>query len=133
MAVTCKEKTWDILVELEGLVDKKADTLATSFERLLNKLLDNMVPRPQPSTGWRRKVSEPEVWLVHIIIGDGIGTNHAVAKLLWASAATGAFESVRYVLLLGKCGTHQSALPAKDGVIGRAAVAAEQLGKARNL
>ena len=82
-------------MELEGLVDKKDDTLATSFERLLNKLLDNIVRRPQPKTGWRRKLSEPEVWLVHIIIGDGIGANHSVAKLLWASAATGAFESVR--------------------------------------
>ena len=98
------KKTWDIPVELEGLVDKKADTLATSFESLMNNLIANIVPRPQPSTGWRRKVSGPEVWLVHIIIGDGIGTNHASAKLLLASAATGAFESVRYFLLLGKCG-----------------------------
>ena len=70
-------------MELEGLVDKTAATLATSFERLLNNLLENIVPQPQPTTRGRRKVSEPEVWLVHIIIGDGIGANHAAAKLLW--------------------------------------------------
>ena len=39
-------------------------------------------------------------------------------------AATGAFKIVRYFLLVEKCGTHQSALSAKDGVIGRAAVVA---------
>ena len=33
---------------------------------------------------------------------------------------------MRYFLLLGKCGTHQSALCAKNGNIGRAAVAAAE-------
>ena len=117
------QRSWGVLVELEGLVDKTAATLATSFERLVNTLLENMLPRPQPS---RRKDSEPEVWLVHAIIGDAISTNGAAAKILWAMAATGAFKKVRYFLLVGKCGTHQSALSAKDGVIGRAAAAAAE-------
>jgi hypothetical protein len=126
VTVTCKKKSWDVPVELEGLVDKTAPTLATSFERLVKMLLENMLPQPQPATGGRRKDSEPEVWLVHAIIGDAINTNQAAAKILWAVAATGAFKIVRYFLLVGKCGTHQSALSAKNGVIGRAAAAAAE-------
>jgi hypothetical protein len=126
VAVTCKEKIWDVPVELEGLVDKTAPTLATSFERLVKTLLENMLPQPQPATGGRRKDSEPEVWLVHAIIGDAINTNQAAAKILWAVAGTGAFTIVRYFLLVGKCGTHQSALSAKYGVLGRAAAAAAE-------
>ena len=122
------QKSWNVPVELEGLVDKTAATLATSFERLVKMLLENMFPQPQPApaTGGRRKDSEPEVWMVHAIIGDAIGTNEAACKILWAVAATGAFKIVRYFLLVGKCGTHQSALSAKDGVIGRAAAAAAE-------
>jgi hypothetical protein len=119
-------KTWKIPCELEGLVDKTAAILATSFERLLKTLLENMLPQPQPATGGRRRDSEPEVWLVHAIIGDAINTNEAAAKILWAVAATGAFKIVRYFLLVGKCGTHQSALSAKYGVLGRAAAAAAE-------
>ena len=42
VTVTCKETSWEIPVELEGLVDKTAPTLATSFERLLKTLLDRL-------------------------------------------------------------------------------------------
>ena len=125
VTVRCLKKSWDIPVELEGLVDKSAATLATSFERLMNTLLGKMLPQPQPAY-------ESEVWLAHIIIGDAINTNEAAAKILWALAAKGSFGSVRYFLLLGKCGTHQSALSAKDGVIGRAAAtAAEAAGEGK--
>ena len=96
----------------------------------MKTLLEYTLPRPQPATGGRRKDSEPEVWLVHTIIGDGIQTNAAAAKMLWAISGTGAFNAVRYFLLVGKCGTHQFALTAKNGVIGRAAgVAAEAAGE----
>ena len=96
----------DIPVELEALADKTAPTLATSFERLVKTLLENTLPKPQPATGGarpatggRRKDSEPEVWLVHAIIGDGIPTNAAAAKLLWAVAATGALSRCKRISL----------------------------------
>ena len=124
---------------LEGLVDKTAATLATSFERLVKMLLENMFPQPQPATGGpqpatgghsqpqpSRSKPQADVWLVHAIIGGAINTNEAAAKILWAVAATGAFKIVRYFLLVGKRGTHQSALSAKNGVIGRAAAAAAE-------
>ena len=130
VTLRCKNRSWEIPVELEALADKTAPTLATSFEKLLKTLLENTLPRPQPATGGRRTDSEPEVWLVHAIIGDGILTNVAAAKMLWAISGTGAFNAVRYFLLVGKCGTHQFALTAKNGVIGRAAgVAAEAAGE----
>ena len=116
-------KSWDLLLELEGLVDKSAATLATSFENLLNMLLENILPA---ASGRSEGSKKPEIWLVHAIIGDAIGTNLAAAKILWAAAATGASKFVRYFLLVGKCGTHQSALSAKNGVIGRAAAAAAE-------
>ena len=73
----------------------------------MKTLLEYTLPRAQPATGGRRTDSEPEVWLVHAIIGDGILTNVAAAKMLWAISGTGAFNAVRYFLLVGKCGTHQ--------------------------
>ena len=46
---------------------------------------------------------------------------------------SGELRSVRYFLLLSKCGTHQAALAAKNGVIGRAAAsAAEDAGEGRD-
>ena len=68
----------------------------------------------------------------HGIIGDGINTNKAAAELLLALAATGAFAKARYFLLVGKCGTHQSAFASKDGVIGVAAVASRSSRRRRH-
>ena len=46
---------------------------------------------------------------------------------------SGELRSVRYFLLLSKCGTHQAALSAKNGVMGRAAAsAAEDAGEGRD-
>ena len=112
-------------MELEGLVDKTAPTLATTFERLLLTLLRELVPpKPQADPGRRTPAKSPEIWFTHALIGDGISTNEAAAKILLALVAPGAFKLVRYFILVGKCGTHQSALTAKNGVIGRVPAAA---------
>jgi len=80
-------KSWNLPQELEALANKSARTLATSFERLVLRLLAGVVP-PQADdrSGGHRG---PEIWLAHCIIGDGIGTNAAAAKILWALAREG--------------------------------------------
>ena len=75
-----KGRVWELPTELEALGDKSAKTLATSFERLLLTWIPALVPPPE---GSHRR---PEVWLVHCLVGDGIPTNQAAAKLLWATA-----------------------------------------------
>ena len=59
----------------------------TSFERMVITLLENMLPFNMLPFNMLPffKDSEPKVWVVHAIIGDGINTNEAVAKILWAS------------------------------------------------
>ena len=57
---------------------------------------------------------------------DALGTNEAAAKTLLSlsSGFKSKFPNLRYFLLVGKCGTHQAGLSAKNGVLGRAAAAA---------
>ena len=87
-----KGRVWELPTELEALGDKSAKTLATSFERLLLTWIPALVPPPGGSHRrpevWPAMCSHrrPEVWLVHCLVGDGIPTNQAAAKLLWATA-----------------------------------------------
>ena len=87
-----KGRVWELPTELEALGDKSAKTLATSFERLLLTWIPALVPPPEcshrrPEVGpAMRSHRHPEVWLVHCLVGDGIPTNQAAAKLLWATA-----------------------------------------------
>ena len=63
--------------------------------------------------------------MLHVLVGDGIGTNEAAAKRLWACIKErGLGPRVRYLLMVIVCGTHQSGLVAKSAVTGRAAAAA---------
>ena len=122
--ISCEGTTWDMPIELEALADKSAATLATSFEKLLLTMLRNLVRcRHEHDSGSHRR---PEVWFVHAIIGDGIATNEAAAKILLAIALKHreVTQRVRYFMLLGKCGTHQAALSARSAVIGRVAATA---------
>jgi hypothetical protein len=67
----------------------------------------------------------PEIWLFHILVGDGIGTNEAAAKRLWACLQErGLGPRVRYLLVLIVCGTHQVGRAARSAVLGRAAAVA---------
>ena len=107
----------DVPLELEALGDKTAATLATSLERLLRSVAASILPKPQAAT--------PEVWLLHVVIGDGIATNDAAGKILWACIQQEQLApGTRYFLLVLKCATHQTGLCAKSAVIGRSAQAA---------
>ena len=63
----------DLPMELEALGDKSAPTLATSFERMLRSVAASVLPQPQAGM--------PEVWIIHIIIGDGIATNEKAGRI----------------------------------------------------
>ena len=67
----------------------------------------------------------PETWFVHVLVGDGINTNEAAAKILWSCVtAVPLAPNVRYFLILVKCATHQAALSAKAVVEGLPALLA---------
>ena len=104
----------DLPMELEALGDKSAPTLATSFERVLRSVAASVFPQPQKGM--------PEVWVIHVLIGDGIATNEKAAKILWACIEQQQLSpGTRYFLLVLKCVTHQTGLSAKSSVIGRSA------------
>ena len=110
-----------IPTELAALGDKKAKTLATCFEDLLRNLVAKIFPIQPQAEGMA--TSSP-IWLVHIIVGDGIATNEAAARQLWANAMRKAVvPGGRYFLILIKCGNHQAALTAKYAVVGEGAKA----------
>ena len=63
-------------------------------------------------------------WLIHWLVGDGVGTNEAAAKILiaWLGAQPLAAR-VRYFLLVVKCANHQANLAIGSAVSGKTALA----------
>jgi hypothetical protein len=134
----------EIPTEMEALGDKTAATLCTSFELLVRSFVADAFPathvgaKPQASVPAKPKASvaakpqasvlgkpQADIWLFHILVGDGIATNDAAAKRLWACLQErGLGPRVRYFLAVIVCGTHQAGLTAKSAVTGRAAAAA---------
>ena len=133
----------DFPTELEALGDKTAATLATSFERLLRLVASTVIspvtcgdalrraatrtarPAPRGSALLPAAQAAPDIWLIHILVGDGIATNNAAAKRLWACVCDRSLgPRVRYLLVVIVCGTHQAGLAAKSAVVGRAAAVA---------
>ena len=74
-------------------------------------------------TGPWRQLCDSEVWLIYVLIGDGIATNEAAAKLVLRLAQRdppggGAFQ---FFLVLIKCASHQASLVNSTASIGTAA------------
>ena len=114
----------EIPTEFDALGDKTAATLATSLEALLRLIVGAVLPQSSVHGSGARE-EEPEVWMMHILIGDGIPTNLAAAKLVWACVvARPLAQHVRYFLFVVTCATHQAALSAKAGGSGAFAEAA---------
>ena len=108
--------------ELQALGNKLAVTLATCFDILLRRLVPAVLPgsgaaaTAVPASG---AAAGPPVWFVHVLVGDGIGTNEAAAKQLWANGLRRPFvPNGRYFLAVVKCGNHQAALSASFAVVG---------------
>jgi len=104
---------FQVPTELEALGNKSAATLCSSFERLVQLFIGSVLPK-MPATGGNF------TWFIHIMIGDGIATNEAAAKLLLACmrGASDMAKRARYFLILVKCANHQVALTATNAVIG---------------
>ena len=103
----------EIPTELEALGDKGTGTLATSLEGTLREILQDVLPASD---------SGPEIWVIHLLIGDAVPTNDAAARVIWASVKERPLgQRVRYFEMVVKCMVHQSGLSAKCGVIGSAA------------
>ena len=68
-------------------------------------------------------VAAPRSWLIHVLVGDAIGTNEAAAKRVfpWAARDLAGFE---YFIILVKCANHQVNLSIGDAVRGAPAKAA---------
>ena len=138
--VWVEQVRYHVPTELQALGDKTAATLATCFEALVRWIADNVVVPGVPATGGAVPATggagpatggEVETFFVHIMIGDGIATNAAAAKLLMACLRQQPLPpGIRYLLILVKCGNHQVALTAKYCVIGAPAKSAAGDGSA---
>ena len=106
----------EIPTELQALGDKSTGTLATSLEGILREVVGQVLP-VRYNTG-----HGPEIWVLHLLIGDAIPTNDSASRVVWASVKGKPLGTrVRYFLLVTKCMTHQTALSAKSAVMGPAA------------
>ena len=85
----------DISTELAALGNKSAATLTTNLEQGLRSIATAVLPATgdvaQPPASARATPHasvpakpEPDIWFVHVLVGDGIATNDAAAKQLWA-------------------------------------------------
>ena len=79
----CKGKAFPLPQELEALADKGAGTLATSLLGVL-KTWTPTLKAALPQAAACRRSSPIEIWLTHCLVGDGIPTNEAAAKILWS-------------------------------------------------
>jgi len=110
-----------IPMELVPLGSKNADTLATALDKALRYVSACAFP---VSTGGNGKLASsgvksassggaagPEKWFLHILLGDGVGTNEAAAKTLWKMALDAPIgPNVRYFLVVLVCAARTASL-----------------------
>jgi hypothetical protein len=94
----------DVLTELDPLADKRGETVATSFDRVLRDVAGHVAAGiPQESKEF--------CFLVHVLIGDGIATNRKAARILWALVQREPLPgNFTYLLWVVVCASHQSNL-----------------------
>ena len=121
VTIVASHRRSEIPTEMEALGDKTAATLATVFEALLRRTIA-AVTASASTTDLGSHRRQPRTWIVHYLVGDGINTNEAAAKLLWSCVRQRPLGSMTvYFLIVVKCATHQSALSARYAVEGTGA------------
>ncbi len=111
-------KLYEVPTEMDVLANKTAKVIATSLDRVNRAIADTVAGSLFEGT---------ENWYVHILVGDGIGTNEAAAKVLVAenTRLPVGGGKLLYLLMVIKCATHQASLATKGAVVGRAAMIGE--------
>ena len=106
------------LADSHPSAERSAKVLATFWNATLRRLSE-----PVCSALESLGLSE-RPWLIHLLVGDGVGTNEAAAKILiaWLRAQPWAAR-VRYFLLVVKCANHQANLAIGSAVSGKTALA----------
>ena len=84
----CKRKEFQLPQELQALQDKSAATLATSFLSVLQTWMTTVKAALPKAAAYKGSRSPKEIWFTHCLVGDGIATNEAAAKLLWEMRGT---------------------------------------------
>ena len=106
------------LCDLHPLGDKTAKVLATSLDLILRNLAGSV------SEVFASVDCSERPWLVHWLVGDGVGTNEAAAKILLAWVRTQPLAArIRYFLIVVKCANHQANLAIGSAVCGKPALA----------
>ena len=98
-------KPLSVLLELQPLARTNAETMATALRHVIEAVANAMAA----STQWR------VVRLIHCLVGDGIFTNAAAARLLWSWAAA-APVAPNYRLLVFTCSTHAANLVVRTAI-----------------
>jgi hypothetical protein len=100
-------------VELQPLAKKDAPSVATGLLKVLQTVFECVQERARTFPANKR------VRLLHILVGDAIGTNEAAAKrMLHHMQQVSRDSNVTYCLAVVKCGSHQSNLVVKVAVCG---------------
>ena len=100
-------------VELDALSNKRATTLATSLDRVV---------RSAAAVARRGLADDQPVCFCHILVGDGISTNAAAARILRAKyEAAPVAPRFEYFQLVVQCANHQCNLVIRSSVEGTSA------------
>ena len=86
------DKPLSVLLELQPLARNTAETMATALRQVIETVANQMAASTQGRV----------VRLIHCLVGDGIYTNNAAARLLWSWAAA-APVAPHYRLLVFTC------------------------------
>ena len=118
--------------ELHPLANKGAKVLATALHIVISDVAKQVGAALKSST---TAASAPEdtsaagapapapIWLMHVLVGDGVGTNEAAAKILLSWFQRSPLpDGLVYFVMNVKCANHQANLVVGSVVAGRAAL-----------
>ena len=100
-----KDKQLPVLLELQPLARKDAETVATALRGVIDTVGTAMAASTQGRV----------VRVIHCLVGDGIFTNVAAARLLWSWAAA-APVAPHYRILMFTCSTHAANLVVRTAI-----------------
>ena len=108
--------------ELCALASKRADVIATCIYNVLESVAQ-CLDKGSVAGGACAGQDGPKPWLAHVLVGDGVGTSEAAAKLVlpWAVRDLTSFE---YFIMVVKCASHQVNLSIGAAVTGAPATIA---------